>query len=84
MTAAGPAPGGAHPVRVVHYVNQFFAGLGGEDAAGAPPQVTPGPVGPGRRLQALLGAEHEIVATVSCGDDYAATRPVPSRRSSSW
>ena len=21
----------AHPVRVVHYVNQFFGGLGGED-----------------------------------------------------
>ena len=62
--------------RVVHYVNQFFAGLGGEEAAGTPPRVTEGPVGPARRLQALLGPEHEIVATVSCGDDYAATTPV--------
>jgi len=32
----------------------------------------PGPVGPGRRLGDLIGPDHEIVATVSCGDDYAA------------
>ena len=63
------------PVRVVHYINQFFAGLGGEDAAGAPPQAHDGPVGPGRRLQALLGPDLEIVATLSCGDDYAAATP---------
>jgi glycine reductase len=63
------------PVRVVHYINQFFAGLGGEDAAGTPPQVQDGPVGPGRRLQALLGTDQEIVATVVCGDDYAAGEP---------
>ena len=63
------------PTRVVHYINQFFAGQGGEDAAGAPPAAVEGPVGPGRRLQALLGDDHRIVATVSCGDDYAATGP---------
>ena len=60
------------PTRIVHYINQFFAGQGGEDAAGAPPATVEGPVGPGRRLQALLGDGHRIVATVSCGDDYAA------------
>ena len=27
------------PVRVVHYVNQFFAGIGGEDKADLPVQV---------------------------------------------
>jgi betaine reductase len=58
--------------RVVHYLNQFFAGLGGEDAAGTAPGVKPGPVGPGRKLQELLGPGHEIVATVYCGDDRAA------------
>ena len=57
--------------RIVHYLNQFFTGVGGEDSAGAAPKSAPGPVGPGRRLQALLGDEHEIVATVSCGDDRA-------------
>jgi glycine reductase len=60
--------------RVVHYLNQFFSGAGGEDAAATPPSSRPGPVGPGRRLAQLLGDEHEIVATVSCGDDDAAGR----------
>ncbi len=62
-------------MRVVHYVNQFFAGLGAEEAAGTAPGVKEGPAGPGRRLQKLLGPEHEIVATVYCGDDYAAATP---------
>jgi glycine reductase len=56
-------------VRVVHYLNQFFAGIGGEEMADSPPRRFDGPVGPGRGLAAALeGAE--IVATVSCGDDY--------------
>jgi betaine reductase len=58
--------------RVVHYINQFFAGLGGEDSAGTPPESRPGPIGPGRKLQELLGDDHELVATVFCGDDFAA------------
>ena len=61
--------------RVVHYLNQFFVGEGGEDAAGNPPRRTTGPVGPGRRLQQLLGEDFEIVATVHCGDDDASGRP---------
>lgn len=60
-------------VRVVHYINQFFAGVGGEDSAGTGPVRRDGPVGPGTRLAQLLGAEYEIVATVYCGDDYATT-----------
>ncbi|CAN5135179.1 glycine reductase complex selenoprotein B [soil metagenome] len=58
-------------MRVVHYLNQFFAGVGGEDAAGTGPELRDGPVGPGNRLAALLGDEHEIVATAVCGDDHA-------------
>ena len=61
--------------RIVHYLNQFFIGAGGEDAAASPPSSQPGAVGPGRRLAQLLGDDHEIVATVSCGDDDAAGRP---------
>jgi betaine reductase len=61
--------------RVVHYLNQFFAGVGGEDAASSHPSTQPGPVGPGRRLAQLLEPDHEVVATVSCGDDDAASRP---------
>ena len=56
-------------VRAVHYLNQFFAGLGGEEAAGTPPTRLDGPVGPGRGLAAELDGI-EIVATLACGDDY--------------
>jgi glycine reductase complex component B subunit gamma len=58
--------------RVVHYINQFFAGIGGEEKAWVPAGLVDGPLGPGRRLAALLGADFEIVGTVFCGDDYAA------------
>nr|MDQ3573901.1 glycine/betaine/sarcosine/D-proline family reductase selenoprotein B [Actinomycetota bacterium] len=61
--------------RVVHYLNQFFTGVGGEDAASTPPARAEGALGPGRKLQALLGDGFEVVATVSCGDDYAAGQP---------
>ena len=61
-------------MKVVHYINQFFAGVGGEDRAGTPPAVADGPLGPGRKLAAALQARgHELVATVWCGDDYAAS-----------
>ncbi len=59
-------------MRIVHYVNQFFAGIGGEDSAGMGPELRDGAIGPGRRLATLLGDEHEIIATAICGDDYAA------------
>ncbi|MGH2721369.1 MAG: glycine/betaine/sarcosine/D-proline family reductase selenoprotein B, partial [Actinomycetota bacterium] len=63
----------AGPVRVVHYINQFFGGVGGEEHAGTAPELREGPVGPGRKLSALLGDAGEVVATVVCGDDYAAS-----------
>ena len=36
-------------MRVVHYLNQFFGGIGGEEKAGVPLEARPGAVGPGRR-----------------------------------
>ncbi len=59
----------AEPLRVVHYLNQFFGGLGGEAMADTPLQVQPGPVGPGRLLHSLLAPQAAIVATVICGDN---------------
>jgi betaine reductase len=59
-------------LRVVHYLNQFFGGIGGEDKAESGPQVKQGPLGPGRAIQHALGARGEIVATVICGDNYFA------------
>src|SRR5262252_5400712 len=60
----------AEKIRVVHYINQFFAGMGGEEKADVPPERRAGAVGPGRALQAALGADAEIVATILCGDTY--------------
>ncbi len=55
-------------MRMVHYLNQFFGGIGGEDKADFPPQAMPGVIGPGLALQQALGKEAEIVGTVICGD----------------
>lgn len=62
-------------LRVVHYVNQFFAGIGGEEQADIPPGERSGPVGPGVLLQRLLGERGTVVATVWCGDNYFAQNP---------
>jgi len=62
-------------MRIAHYINQFFAGVGGEEEANRQPELREGAVGPGKRLAALLDDDHEIVATLVCGDDYAASRP---------
>jgi len=59
-------------LRVVHYLNQFFAGLGGEDKAGTGPSVIRGATGPGRAVQMALGERGEVVATAICGDNYFA------------
>jgi len=57
-------------LRVVHYLNQFFGQIGGEDKAGMTPVDKPGHVGPGMALAAALGTGAEIVGTVICGDTY--------------
>jgi betaine reductase len=62
-------------VRVVCYVNQFFGQLGGEDKAGAEPDVVVGAVGAARAVQQALDESGTVVATVRCGDNYVAARP---------
>ena len=57
-------------LRVVHYLNQFFAGIGSEDKADTPPGRREGPTGPGRLLQQSLGDRAQVVATVYCGDNH--------------
>lgn len=61
--------------RIVHYVNQFFGGVGGEEKADCEPFTIKGPQGPGRLLEKRFREEKadvEIVATVVCGDSYFA------------
>jgi glycine reductase len=59
-------------IRVVHYLNQFFAQIGGEEKADVGPGFKDGPVGPSRALQQALGDNGEVVATIYCGDNYFA------------
>ncbi len=56
--------------RVVHYINQFFAGIGGEEQANVKPHVSVELPVISQQLAKLLGDEAEIVATVVCGDSY--------------
>jgi glycine reductase len=55
-------------IRVVHYINQFFAGAGGEEMSDHPLTLREGPVGPGLLLEKILGDNGEIAATVFAGD----------------
>jgi glycine reductase len=57
-------------LRVVHYLNAFFGGLGGEEEAHTPVSVQPGALGPGRLLEQSLAHQGQIVATLMCGDGY--------------
>jgi len=58
-------------IRIVHYINQFFAQIGGEEKAGYEAELRVGEVvGPGLALQAGFKGEAEIVATIVCGDSY--------------
>ncbi len=57
-------------MRVVHYINQFYAGKGGEDKADWKPEAVAGAVGPGLELQRLFGGQAEVVGTVICGDSF--------------
>jgi len=59
-------------IRVVHYLNQFFAQVGGEDKGDVGPGSKDGPIGPGRALQEALCDNGEVVATIFCGDNYFA------------
>ncbi len=56
-------------IRIVHYINQFFAQYGGETEASMDIVVKDGAVGPGLGFAAEFGEEAEVVATIVCGDN---------------
>ena len=56
--------------RIVHYLNNFYGGIGGEEKAGIPAEKHDGKIGPGMALEAQLKDVAEIVGTVICGDSY--------------
>ncbi len=59
--------------KILHYINQFFAGVGGENCADYEPKVKEGAAGPGIQINSLFKGEAEVVATFICGDNYFAT-----------
>lgn len=67
------------PIRIIHYINQFFAGRGGEAQAGLPVTFERSIVGPGRLLAQALGAQAAIVGTAIGGDTYVAEQPEAAR-----
>src|SRR5574342_11791 len=58
-------------MRIVHYLNQFFGGIGGEDQASGGLEACDGAVGPGNLFEQLFGGDAKIVMTLVCGDNYA-------------
>jgi betaine reductase len=62
-------------LRAVHYLNQFFGQIGGEDKADVGFSTRDGPVGPGIVLQKDLAGRATIVTTIICGDNYLAGNP---------
>jgi len=66
---------GGEKLKVVHYLNQFFGQIGGEDKADIGFRVKTGPLGPGLALQKALGEKAEVLATIICGDNYFSGNP---------
>jgi glycine reductase complex component B subunit gamma len=57
-------------IRITHIVNQFFAGLGGEEKSDIPVRVIEGAAGAARGLQAQLQDQGQVIATIYFGDNY--------------
>jgi len=57
-------------IKVLHYLNQFFAAIGGEEEAGQEVVFLPRAVGVGAEIEKALKAHRVEFATVACGDNY--------------
>lgn len=55
--------------KAVLYINQFFAGIGGEEKADHAPEIREGLVGPALALNSAL-KNAEVTHTIICGDNY--------------
>jgi len=59
-------------IRIIHFLNQFFSGVGGENKGDAVVDAREEALGSGKRFLILLGYAAEIVVTAYCGDGYLA------------
>jgi len=65
--------------RVVHVVNQFFAGIGGEDKADVGVGVLDTLSGTSRSLERILADRAELAPTLYFGDNYFHEQPEDAR-----
>jgi len=56
--------------KVIYYINQFFGGIGGEEAASAPLRIETGMIGPAAGFARFWGEDCVISHTIICGDNY--------------
>ena len=56
--------------KAIVYINQFFAGIGGEEKADTKPFIAEQLPPISAQLQKALGDDFEVVRTVVCGDSY--------------
>jgi betaine reductase len=71
----GEGPMSEKKLNVIHYLNQFFGQVGGEEKADLGFTVKSGPLGPGLALQKALGDRALVAATLVCGDNYFSKSP---------
>ena len=57
-------------MKILHYINQFYGGIGGEEKADHLPELREGVHGPGTAFAAAFGDEATITHTIVCGDSY--------------
>ena len=56
-------------MKAIHYINQFFGQVGGEDAADSKPIFHESPIGCSMMLNGMM-PDVEVTNTVVCGDNY--------------
>jgi len=57
-------------VKILYYINQFFAGIGGEDKADSSLFFVEKPIGPAAGLCSILDENFTVPIVAVCGDNY--------------
>lgn len=60
-------------LKAVYYINQFFAGIGGEDKADVGLSYVNEPKGPAVGIETFWNKEMKVERTIICGDNYINT-----------
>ena len=58
-------------VKTIHYINQFYGQIGGEEKADVVPSAVDGAGNLGKQIEKAFGNTITIVKTIICGDNYA-------------